>query len=146
MTLCEIHANHIINKKQTWPVGLMFDWVNAWSSCLSGHWYDHWASLVGLLSDRATALLGYYPSGRCMMELLSVGLLSSQATACPGCFLREVPIRLFYPFWLLFRSLFNHIHRRTTMGKREASSALFLKTEKSALILEKRPWLCPSLS
>ena len=117
----------------------MSDWVNAWSSCLSGHWYDHWASLVGLLSDRATTLLGYYPLGKCMMELLSVGLLSSQTTACPGCFLREVPIRLFYPFGLLFGCLFSHIHRRTTVGKKEASSAFFENWKKCIDFRKKGP-------
>ena len=91
---------------------------------------------IGLLSGRVTVLLGYYPSG-CLMELLSVGLLSSQTTACPGCFLREVPIRLLSVRAPVREPIQPH-SQTDNYQEEEGLPCPFLKTEKSALILEKK--------
>ena len=71
------------------------------------------------------------------MELLSVGLLSPQTTACPWCFLREVPIRLLSVRAPVREPIQPH-SQTENYQEEEGFPCPFLKTEKSALILEKK--------
>ena len=89
-----------------------------------------------------------WPLGYCLVGLLSCWATIHRANVWWNCCLLDYcPLRLlpvhdvssekypsgFYPFGLLFGSLFSHIHRRTIIRKRKASPALFWK-------LKKVPW------